>query len=477
MVQSLLFWKPKRPYLWRAACLVSVAMIAYADQILPQPLSLAVFYLPIILLASWLAGRTFGIIVVLAALVGWMSDHMVVITYHNPFYYFWDLLIRFVTWGILVWLVVELKAALLRADDRFIALLKSWDSAVCVSSLQSGALLYMNESCATAFSDNVPLNNLRQIDARLTPSPLETFSDGKLQEAVSSADNREVLECRDTITGRWYLVRAYLLRWINGGMERIQIATDITEYKRIQQINRNQQEKLELSSRLITLGGMAATLAHELNQPLAAIANYTRGSMQRLRAGNTDHEILIEAMEKSAQQIERAGAIIRRARGMAQRRAPQLETLDLNTAIAGIKEVIEDSTSKSGVSLTLELAPSLPPIHADRVMLEQLILNLTRNAVDAMKNEPAPQKSLKILTRYDTANSLVELQVIDSGSGLPPQLADNLFQPFFTTKTDGLGLGLNLCRSIAELHHGRLQASRNPAGGSILHFSVPAETP
>jgi len=475
-IQRLLFWEPRYPNLGRAACLTLVAMVAYADYALPQPLSLAVFYLPAIFVASWLWGKGFGNAVVVTALTGWLFDHLMVITYPRPFYYIWDVLIRFITWSIFVWLVVELKAALLKADERFITLLKSWDSAVCVADMKNGALLYSNDSCRAAFGrDAPPLHHLRQIDSRLTPSPLQVLPNDRLREVSNNSIDRNVLECHDAVSSHYYLVRAYLLRWINGQMARIQIATDITEYKRMQEINRGQQEKLELGSRLITLGGMAAALAHELNQPLAAIANYNRGSVQRLRTGNTDHGTLIEAMEKSAEQIERAGAIIRRARTMAQRREPQMEPLDLNAVIAGIKDVIEDSARRHEVQLALELTPSLLPVYADRVMLEQLVLNLTRNAIEAMQHVSPEQRLLKIMTLHDAAATHAELQVADSGPGIPAELEDSLFQPFFTTKPDGLGLGLNLCRSITELHHGRLWASPNPAGGSILHFTLPTE--
>jgi len=198
--------------------------------------------------------------------------------------------------------------------------------------------------------------------------------------------------------------------------------------------------------------------------------------VQRLRSGNIDAAALLDTMEKTAEQAERAGKIIQRARAMAQRRDPEMKSLDINEIIAGLRDMIELSAQKLAVQLVLELTPSLPPVRADRVMLEQLIINLARNAIQAMQNAPT-QRTLKILTIYNASTRKVEMQVIDNGCGIPDDIEKNLFQAFFTTKADGLELGLNLSHSIAELHKGRLWAKRNSDGGSTFYFALPAENP
>ena len=473
VIQRFLFWEPRHPQAWRALCLGSVAIVAYLDFVLPQPLSLAVFYLPAIFIASWLWGRTFGAVIVLASLAGWLSDHLAVTTYPHPLYYAWDILIRLVTWIIFVWLVVELKAALLKADERFITLLKGWDSAVYVAETKSGAILYVNDRCKTDFGKGASLSHARQIDSRLTPIPQEVLPNEALKQANDNSTDRRLIECRDIETDHWYLVRAYMLRWVDGQMARMQIATDITEHKRMQMLARSQQERLELSSRLITLGGMASALAHELNQPLAAIINYNQGCVRLLRENRPDQAALLDAMEKSSAQAERAGKIIQRARALAQRREPELVPYDLNQIVTDNVGVIGLSAQRNRINLSLDLAPSLPRVRLDSVMIEQALLNLIRNATEAMLETPVERRALLISTAYNAQDNLVELRVADSGCGLPGAMDETLFIPFFTTKRDGLGLGLNLVRSIMELHGGRVWASRGIDVGTTFHLALP----
>jgi signal transduction histidine kinase len=243
--------------------------------------------------------------------------------------------------------------------------------------------------------------------------------------------------------------------------------------KQTQELNRQQQEKLQLTARLISVGEMASTLAHELNQPLAAIANYNMGCVRRLRSGDYTAQDLLDAMEKSNAQAERAGKIIQRVREMVRRRDPQRAECSINDIISDIAHMIEIEAEKNGVALSLQLDPALPRIIGDRVMLEQAILNLTRNAIEAMRDTPAAARKLTIASRCDK-KSMVEIQVCDAGCGIPAALVDNLFTPFFTTKRDGMGMGLTICRSIAEFHDGRLWAKRNPDAGSTFYFALPA---
>ena len=243
--------------------------------------------------------------------------------------------------------------------------------------------------------------------------------------------------------------------------------------KQTQELNRQQQEKLQLTARLISVGEMASTLAHELNQPLAAIANYNMGCVRRLRSGDYAAQDLLDAMEKSNAQAERAGKIIQRVREMVHRRDPQRAECSINDIISDIAHMIEIEAEKNGVALSLQLDPALPRIIGDRVMLEQAILNLTRNAIEAMRDTPTAARKLTIASRCDK-ESVIEIRVCDAGCGIPAVLVNNLFTPFFTTKRDGMGMGLTICRSIAEFHDGRLWATRNPEAGSTFYFSLPA---
>ena len=314
------------------------------------------------------------------------------------------------------------------------------------------------------------LSRASQIESRFTPQPAATeFVHGKQRAGGDAAAG----EFADIARDRAYLIHARSIRWIDGRAVRLNVATDITLQKQTQELNRQQQEKLQLTARLISVGEMASTLAHELNQPLAAIANYNMGCVRRLRSGDYTAQDLLDAMEKSNAQAERAGKIIQRVREMVRRRDPQRAECSINDIISDIAHMIEIEAEKNGVALSLQLDPALPRIIGDRVMLEQAILNLTRNAIEAMRDTPAAARKLTIASRCDK-ESMIEIQVCDAGCGIPAALVDNLFTPFFTTKRDGMGMGLTICRSIAEFHDGRLWATRNPDVGSTFYFSLPA---
>jgi two-component system sensor histidine kinase DctS len=247
---------------------------------------------------------------------------------------------------------------------------------------------------------------------------------------------------------------------------------DITEQKRAQELSQQHQDRVQQTSRLITMGEMASSLAHELNQPLAAIANYCRGSVNHLRAERFELAAVTAAMEKASAQAERAGTIIRRMREFVNKREP-------NRAPVAVAEVVNEALGfaeidarKAGVAIARDVPADLPPIYADRVMMEQVLLNLVKNAVEAMQDSREPRQ-VTISARLDGSRG-VEVAVADRGHGFGPDEAEKLFVPFFTTKPDGMGMGLSICRSIVEFHGGRLSAQPNPGGGSIFSFTLPS---
>lgn len=250
---------------------------------------------------------------------------------------------------------------------------------------------------------------------------------------------------------------------------------DITEQKRARELSRQQEERLQATSRLVTMGEMASTLAHELNQPLAAIASYNSGCINRIDAGQVDHIELREIHEKIGRQARRAGDIIRRVHDFVRRSEPKREPVDLNAIIRESVALIEADVRKRRMRVTTELLPYPPMVTADPVMIEQIIVNLVRNGMDAMSTTPASMREVLIQTRQST--NMMEVWIADRGSGINAETATRLFQPFFTTKDEGMGMGLNICRSIAELHHGRLTFEPNPAGGTIFILTLPVERP
>ena len=254
---------------------------------------------------------------------------------------------------------------------------------------------------------------------------------------------------------------------------------DISDRKRAEELNRQQQEKLQASARLATMGEISSMLAHELNQPLAAISSYTTGAINLLgRAQETgtpvDAAQLMPAIEKAGAQAQRAGQIIRSVHQFVKKREPERQRLDIASLVDGISTLIELQARKYFVQIQTAIAPDLPPVSADRMMLEQVLLNLTRNAIEAMQEVAPERRVLRIVA------VLVERQVcvsvIDHGSGIRPDVAARLFSPFFSTKAEGMGMGLSICRTAIEFHGGALSHRDNPGGGTIFSFSLPAQS-
>ena len=248
---------------------------------------------------------------------------------------------------------------------------------------------------------------------------------------------------------------------------------DITERKHAAELARQQQEKLQFTARLVTMGEMASTLAHELNQPLSAIASYTTGCLNRLDAGNLPREELREALGKLASQAQRAGRVIRRIYDFVRRSEPQRTPCDINEIVQDSIGLIEADARKRGMEIVADLAGNLPSIQADTVMLEQILLNLMRNGMEAMQTTKTGRGQLVVST--EIAEHCLLVSVADHGSGISQEAIEHLFEPFYSTKPEGMGMGLNICRSIVEFHKGRMWVDANPAGGTIFRFTLPLE--
>jgi len=247
---------------------------------------------------------------------------------------------------------------------------------------------------------------------------------------------------------------------------------DITEQKRIREQNQRQYERLQATSRLITMGEMASTMAHELNQPLAAISSYVTGCLNQLDANQVDVPELKDVQHKIARQARRAADIIGRVHAFVRRAEPNFTPSDLNLIVREAIALIEISASKHEARIICELQRNLPLISADTQMIVQVIINLLRNAIDAMIDTPPETRVINISTYL--VNSGISLSIADRGCGISPEIATHLFEPFFTTKAKGMGMGLNICRTILELHHGQLAFEPNPLGGTIFTLTLRA---
>jgi two-component system, LuxR family, sensor histidine kinase DctS len=255
---------------------------------------------------------------------------------------------------------------------------------------------------------------------------------------------------------------------------------DISDRKRAEDLNRQQQEKLQASARLASMGEIASTLAHELNQPLAAISSYTTGALNLLnsaamQSGSIDLDALKPALEKASAQAQRAGQIIRSVHAFVKKREPLRETVPIQDLIESVIPLVELQARQFFVAIQTSLAPNLPSVLADRVLLEQVLLNLTRNAIESMQGIAPGRRMLRIVAVMDseTAPPNVLISVIDQGKGISSDVAERLFSPFFSTKAEGMGMGLNICRTAVEFHGGTLTHAENPVGGTIFRFSLP----
>ncbi|MFL9879436.1 PAS domain S-box protein [Herbaspirillum rhizosphaerae] len=257
---------------------------------------------------------------------------------------------------------------------------------------------------------------------------------------------------------------------------------DITDRKRAEDLNRMQEEKLQASARLASMGEIASTLAHELNQPLAAISSYTTGALNMMQNGALDPASLQPALEKINTQAQRAGHVIRSVHQFVKKREPERQPISIKSIVDNVTPLIELQAQQFLVVLQTAIPANLPNVLGDAVLLEQVLLNLTRNAIQAMAAIAPERRILRITAALDrntsssqSSQQAIIVSVIDQGHGIPPEVAAGLFSPFFSTKAEGMGMGLNICRTTIEFHGGTLTYANNPTGGTIFRFSLPAQ--
>ena len=266
---------------------------------------------------------------------------------------------------------------------------------------------------------------------------------------------------------------------------------DLTEQRRVEELNRASRERLQATSRLTTVGEMASLLSHELNQPLAAIASYASGTLNLLEQSTHNeplHADLAQAMRRIAEQADRAGRVIKSVRDFVRRRERVREAVTPQSLIDAIQPLLGLLMNKQGVRLQIHIAHDCPAVLCDRTMIEQVLLNLSRNGVQAMPpGDPPTHTGLRLL-RIEAARlrlhsgersggraqrTWVSFAVTDHGHGMSPEVAEKLFTPFFTTRPEGMGLGLSLCRTVIEQHGGALTHAPAQPRGTVFRFTLP----
>ena len=241
------------------------------------------------------------------------------------------------------------------------------------------------------------------------------------------------------------------------------------------------RERLLFTSRSVAVGEMATTLAHELNQPLGAVTNVLRGLKARIGAAIAQPQpgalpMLEQGVQLALDQVQYAARIIGRIRDYTQSRQPRRERVDVNALLHNSLTLLDWDLGRHGVQLSIERAPGTEgamPVAGDGVMLQQVMVNLLRNAIDAMSATPAGQRRLDIGSRIDAAAGQIEITIADTGCGIGADGAAQLFMPFYSTKPTGMGIGLNICRSLIELHQGRLWFTPNAGRGCTFHMALP----
>ena len=364
------------------------------------------------------------------------------------------------------------RAELEASHQRFMAVLEGLDAAVYVADLEADEILFANKAFKNIYGHDSVGRNCWQATAACHPDPALFMPAARKLAPHQTPLELHDAELQNSLNGHWYQLRERAIQWVDGRVVRMEIATDITDRMNMEELNNQQLERLQQTSRLITMGEMASSLAHELNQPLAAIANYNMGCVNRLQANDYRPEELLAAMQKASAQAERAGKIIRRVRDFVKKSEPNRSAVQIADVIEEVIGFAELEARKAGVRISVSVPIELSAAYADKIMIEQVVLNLLKNGIEAMHDTPRGERELAISARAN-GKDFIEIRVADRGHGVLVGQTEKLFDPFYTTKPDGMGMGLNICRSIIEFHHGRLWAVANPAGGSVFSFTLP----
>jgi signal transduction histidine kinase len=302
--------------------------------------------------------------------------------------------------------------------------------------------------------------------------PRRAAFDGMFESLKQGADGTE---CYAPRSRRWYrLVWRTLEQEGSDRCDVVFVSNTSNEVEALRQ-HKAQQDRLLFTSRMLSVGEMATTLAHELNQPLGAIINYLSTCTNLIERHDEANPRLRQGIALARNQAEHASAVIARLREFVRTRNPRREPHPLDALAQTVVELLRLEAEQHQVRILTELPRLLPHVVADRVMIEQVLLNLVKNAVDAMRNTPSGNREVLISARTDL-DGMVEVRVRDRGAGIGSDFTERMFAPLFSTKSDGLGMGLAICRSIVEFHEGRLFAEPNPDGGSTFAFTLPAHT-
>jgi PAS domain S-box-containing protein len=372
----------------------------------------------------------------------------------------------------------RIREQLSASYERFTTVLEALDAAVSVAPIGSEELLFANKLYRLWFGSDT-VGHLGMVAQAGVPAS------GPHDDALDDVDPLAGLPI-DTLTaaqpgnneifvpelGKWLEVRSRYLTWVDGRLAQLVIATDITPRRDAEEQAAAQADRAQAASRLITMGEMASSVAHELNQPLTAITNYCNGMMSRIKGQQIDADALLAALDKTSKQAQRAGQIIQRIRSFVKRSEPNRTPSDVSTMVSEAVELAGIELRRRNVRLNHYVAARLPIVRVDPILIEQVLVNLLKNAAESidLAERPLARRSveLRVLPKFIEGQAAIEFSVQDTGMGLAPEVMDRLYEAFFSTKPEGMGIGLNLCRTIVESHRGRMQAENIYNGSDVV---------
>jgi C4-dicarboxylate-specific signal transduction histidine kinase len=452
-------------------------VVATLDHATGYELRLAILYLAPIALATWTGGVRAGVAIVVLSSLFWLLSFASTHPYSGDFFFYWEGVAMVAVYLTFVLLLARLHVSLTLADERFSRVLEELHSAVCVTDEDSDRVLYANQSLVRLIAADPRTLGASELRQRLGLGDV-AVADAHAAHGASgdSIDAGFVSrEVRHPANGRWYQLRAGLIPWKSGRRVKLQMLTDISEQKRARALKQQHQDVLHHTARLASLAEIASSLAHEVNQPLMAIASYNDACLRMLDAPAFDRDEVVTALQRCREQALRAGRVISHVREFIRSRRPSPSRCDVNTLVLESLELLEARLEDSAVTTTLSLSAAPLITHADQTLLVQVIVNLLQNAIDAMEKSAPARRKLSLSTGR-TADVAIIVSVCDAGPGIPEAIAERLFTPLLTTKSQGMGLGLSICRSVVEAHDGRIWHSANAHGGCTFHFTLPAQS-
>jgi PAS domain S-box-containing protein len=463
---------------WRSAtsALLPVAIaglaigICIADILTGVEVTLSVLYLTVVLMAARFC-RPPGVVLFAVGCMG-LTLFSYFLSGENAI----NSLISIAAIGLTTFLALQsqsAEAALRASEERWRAIFETAQVGIATLDFEDRRYLTANESFErmTGYTED-ELRNLTTLDITheddraATRERIDSGAVGVLQRKRYRRKDGEVV---------WADVTAFVVLATDSTPAFLgAVILDITERKRVEEALQQAQADLARLNRVMVLGEMTASIAHEVNQPIAAVVTNANAGLRWLGARQPEVDEVRQALGRIVRDSTRAGEVISRIRALVKKVPPSRELLDINEAIRDVIALTQTEMQRNAVRLQNRLADDLPLVSADRVQLQQVMINLIINAIEAMAGAGDGPRELTIVSGIDDANDIV-VEVQDSGPGLDPEKLDRLFQSFYTTKPDGIGMGLAISRSMAEAHGGRLSAAPNNPRGAVFRLTLPVE--